>query len=138
MKWSDEDIELALRDLRCDDPPPGTLAAVRAQVLEQTQRRRAAWWTWGLAPGLAAVAVLAVVLWPRHSDAVLPEPQPPPAPALAEVLVPAPEPQRPAAPVRRKTVKLKTPEEQTEFIRLFTDDPDVVIYWSLETKGGAE
>jgi hypothetical protein len=35
-------------------------------------------------------------------------------------------------------VKLKTPEEQTEFIRLFTDDPDVVIYWSLETKGGAE
>ncbi len=138
MKWSDEDIELALRDLRCDDPPPGALTAVRARVLEQTQRRHVAWWKWSLAPGVAAAAVLAVALWPRQSDLVLPAPEAPPVAAPAQVLVPPAEPQRPTAPVRRKTMRLKSPEKQTGFIRLFTDDPDVVIYWSLETKGGAE
>lgn len=138
MKWSGEDIELALRDLRCDDPPPGALTAVRARVLEQTQSRRVAFWKWSLAPGLAAAAVLAVALWPRRSDVVLPSPEAPPVAVPAQVLVPPAEPQRPPVPLRRKTVRLKTPEKQTEFIRLFTDDPDVVIYWSLETKGGAE
>lgn len=138
MRWSDEDLELALQDLRGDDPPPGALAAVRGRVLEQSQRRRVAWWKWSLAPGAAAAAVLAVMLWPRHSDVVLPAPEAPPVAAPAEALAPPPAPQRAPAPVRPKTVKLRTPEKQTEFIRLFTDDPDVVIYWSLETKGGAE
>lgn len=134
MKWSDEDLELALRDLRCDDPPPGALTAVRARVLEQTQRRRAAWWKWSLAPGAAAAAILAVALWPRHSDVILPEPETPPVASTTEAPVTPPESRQPPAPVRRKTVNLKMAEKQTEFIRLFTDDPDVVIYWSLETK----
>ena len=27
------------------------------------------------------------------------------------------------------------PEERTEFVKIFTDDPDVVILWALNTKG---
>jgi hypothetical protein len=101
-------------------------------------RRR---WPWvaGVAAVAVAASILAVIGWP--SAAVPPALQapiavlepPPAAPALPEVAVAkvAPAPRR----VRRVRTKPEPPQEQL-FVKFFTDDPDVVIYWLIDSPKG--
>lgn len=129
MKWTDDDLDRALRELGAEDPPPAVLAAVRSGVLGRIRRPR--WWMWTWAP--VAAAALAILLWPRPAE-IAPPPliaTTPAVPAAAWVKT-----ERRPAPLSPR--RLAPPERQTEFIRIFTDDPDVVILWSLETKGDAE
>ena len=80
MKWSDDDLDLALRDLREEEIPVG---AVRARVMAQVARRRSIrWWQWAWVPALAGALF---VLAPKESPV---EPLPlvaraPGAPVLA-------------------------------------------------------
>ena len=62
MKWSDDDLDLALRDLRDEEIPVG---AVRARVMAQVSRRRSIrWWQWAWVPALAGALF---VLAPKES-----------------------------------------------------------------------
>jgi len=110
------------------------LAAVRRRVLaqirsERPQRRR---WAWAYAlGGSVAVTVVLWVLLPRPS---IPPPPPP------RVMNPAPvEVARPAtpAPVRPRPSRAQPPAApEPLLVKLYTDDPDVIIYWLIERTGG--
>jgi hypothetical protein len=130
MKWTDEDLDRVLRDLGEEDIPANALVSVRARVAERTRRTGTPWLRWAWAP--AAAVVLALVLWPEPV-AVDPPPLLASTPAVPEVAWTKTEKRR--LPVLRPPVPV---ERETQFIRLFTDDPDVVILWSLETKGDEE
>ncbi|MBI5084967.1 MAG: hypothetical protein HZB13_10280 [Acidobacteria bacterium] len=132
MNWTDEDLDFALRDLRDAELAPGALEAVRARVMERTAKPRLRWWAWSWLPALAAALVMIAVI-PRGQPVVEPPPllaAAPPAPLL-EVNPPAASRRKPAAiPGRREPVRL---EKETQFVKLITDDPDVVIYWALNS-----
>jgi hypothetical protein len=134
MKWEDEDLDLGLRELRDEPWPEERLAAWREGVRQAAQQKRRRWWLWLPVPALAAAAAAAFFVTAPLRESV-------PAPALmAEV--PAVPPvalqpirQAPAAPpqaVRLAAAKLAPARsEQTEFISIVTDDPDVVILWAV-------
>ena len=132
MKWTDDDLGLALRELGAEDPAPAALAVVRAGVLGRIRRPRMRMWAW--AP-VAAAGVLAVLLWPRPAEMA-----PPPLLAAAPT-VPA------AAWV--KTEKPKPPAVRRErpfleatgipgLVRVATRDPNIILYWSFDNGEGDE
>lgn len=133
MKWTDDDLDLALRELKDEPLPPGAEEAVRSRVFAEIEKPRRRWWTWAWAPALAAC----LVLW-----MVIPREQPPmsPPPVLAHA------PQSPllspppavVKPVRVKAAQAPRHEPQTQFVKLVTDDPDVVILWAMNSEGDAQ
>lgn len=155
MNWKDEDLDATLRGLKDEELPAGATEAVRARVLAEVSKpKRGRWWLWGLAP--AAAAAIAVVMvglgvGPWGGSPVEPPPlvaRAPGAPKLEAPLLEAPQTAK-AAPAARavdlKPVAAK-PEtvqngrakpEETEFVKLITDDPDVVILWAMDSKGEA-
>lgn len=138
MTWRDEDLDAAFRGLRDEEPPAAALTALRARVLDKAGRGqgvRMLFWM-GLA-GAAAMLVL-VLLSPRRpaelaslSASPIAAPQPPPF-ALAL--------HRPAATRVARVAPPRTPKAapSEEFVRLMTDDPDVVILWAVDSKGDLE
>lgn len=127
MSWNDDDLDLALRELRDEELPAAALTQVRARVLGQVKPRRARWWRWAWVPALAAG--LAVVF-------IVPREQPPvePPPLLAKA--PAAQPlSRPVPPVLRRPKPAPPKSVETYFARILTDDPNVVILWALNTEG---
>ncbi len=150
MSWTDDDLDFALRDLKEDELPLGATEAVRARVLSEVskpaRRRR---WLWALAPVAAAALVLVAVL-PFDTKPVAPPPlvaKAPAAPKLdSQPPVVAP---TPAVMARASQAQLK-PEPaagaqpvpaapgDTQFVKLMTDDPDVVILWAMNSSKGAE
>jgi hypothetical protein len=139
MKWTDQDIDLALRDLAGDDPPEAALAAVRARVLAGlAEPRRRPWLWWIPAPALAAAALVVWFAWPRPADV-------PPPPVLARApqaqladargSVTARPTRRPTEPRPKGAVASLVPVQNTEFAKLLTDDPDVVILWAVGPNG---
>lgn len=134
MNWTDDNLDLALRDLGRQDPPAHALAAVRERVQQQIHRPRLPWWTWTWAPAVAAAA-LAFVLWPAP-----PAPAPPaliaiapPVPAIAWVPPAAPAPPR----VRRPAPRIE-PTTIPGYVRVATQDPNIVIFWSFDEGTGDE
>jgi len=113
MSWSDEDLNLALAEWRDDVP----VAAPRRM-----------WWRWAWAPALAA-GLLVWALIP--AETVI---EPPPllarAPAAPELPV-----RRATAPSRSRLESAPKTRVSTEFVKLVTDDPDVVILWAMNTEG---
>ncbi|MBL0157030.1 MAG: hypothetical protein IPP47_08005 [Bryobacterales bacterium] len=126
MNWNDEDLDLALRDLRDEEAPGAALAQVRARILAEVRPARMKWWRWAWVPALAAA--LAIV-------AVIPSPAPPidPPPLLARA--PAAQPLSRPVPRRPKPIP---PMPETQFARILTDDPNVVILWALNTEGESQ
>jgi hypothetical protein len=45
------------------------------------------------------------------------------------------QPRSPQEAAKDRTNQQNAAEEQTQFIHIVTDDPDVVILWALNTKG---
>ena len=136
MTWKDEDIESALRGLREEDVPLAALASVRVRVLERVSKSRAPSLRWTWAAAGAAAALVMALLWPGQ-EAALPLAAPVLPAAPEEALAPPAE-MKPARSRIRTRAAAPESRTHTEFIRLFTEDPDVVIYWSLESKGGTE
>jgi hypothetical protein len=130
MKWTDEDLDLALGGLRDEELAPGAVEAVRKRVREQIEKPRFRWWVWSWVPALAAaLAVFAVM--PGRETAVEPPPLLARAPAspVVEPLVKKvfrAAPTRVAAPGRVAA--------ETEFVKLVTDDPNVVILWAMNSR----
>lgn len=125
----------ALKSLAQAPADEAALDRVRQRVLAriggEPTGRRPLGWVYALAGSLVAATVAAWLLVPR------PAPQAP-----TRVVVQAPvEVSRPA-PAKDKTGVLShrpkpAPPAATEplVVKLYTDDPDVVIYWLIEKKG---
>ncbi|MBM3745882.1 MAG: hypothetical protein FJW34_08795 [Acidobacteria bacterium] len=110
------------------------LAAVRLRVLARirTERPQRRGWAWAYALGASlAVAAAVWVLLPRPSAPPLPPPRML-KPAPVEVARPAP----PAAARPRPTRAKPPAAPEPLLVKLYTDDPDVIIYWLIEKTGG--
>jgi len=116
-----------LRELR------GELAELREVALPTLSVRRprpVRLRPWAVAGAIAA-AVLIVLLIPKRAD-VAPPPRVawvPPAPVVE---------MKPLAHARGSVARHivpKQPEPNTEFVKLMTDDENVVILWAMNTKG---
>jgi hypothetical protein len=129
-----------LAELRADhsllastELPWGAAEALRARVMERLGSRRRVWW-WIPAPA-AAAAALVWMLWP--------DPRPVAPPAVAVWRAPAPEVRGcgagafacQTAPSRLPRERPLAGEATTEFVKLLTDDEDVVILWAMDAKG---
>jgi hypothetical protein len=123
-----------------EDAPGHVYSAVRARVAaEILDRNRSRWFA--MWPVFAAVVtcalVLAIVLLRRESPQVE-RPSPPASVevAAAQIAPPdvfAPWPKR---RVRRTAARVATPvPDEPLVVHMFTDDPDVVIYWIADARG---
>jgi hypothetical protein len=132
MKWNDEDLNLALREVGDEELPPAALAAVRARVLEAVERPRLRWWMWAWAP---ALGLLAALFWPAPAT-VAPPPliaTTPAVPAAAWVRTGKPKP----LIVRRERPLLEA-TDIPGLVRVATRDPNIIIYWSFDNGEGDE
>lgn len=129
MKWNDEDLDLALHELRDEELSAAALTRIRTRVLTHVQRPRAKWWHWAWVPALAAA--LAVV-------AVIPREQPPVEPPPLIAKAPAAQPLVRSAPPVRRRIQPAPPAAETQFARILTDDPNVVILWAMNSKGESQ
>lgn len=130
MNWNDDNFDIALRELRDEELPAAALAQVRARVLGQVQPRRAKWWRWVWVPALAAALAVVTVI-PRQQAPVEPPPLIAKAPAAQPLSLPMP-------PVLRRPTPASPKSEETQFARILTDDPNVVILWALNTEGESQ
>jgi hypothetical protein len=136
MKWTDEDLDLALRELGDQELPAAAVTAVRARVLEAVERPRLRWWMWAWAPalGLLAVAFLATrPLTVAPPPLMAAAPAPPAAWAAGEG--------RTAPPVNIVPAAERPLLEATDIpglVRVATRDPNIIIYWSFDNGEGDE
>jgi hypothetical protein len=153
------ELDLLLREMREEELPAGALAAVRAGVRERIRSRRRLWfavWLW--APAAVAVAALAIavfvpsVLRPMRGPEVarrgpsVPEfaferAVPPAIHRKNTAISPLAHGERAAKsrPVHGENAVMprsgEATVERTEFIKMYTDDPNVVILWAMNSKG---
>jgi hypothetical protein len=97
-------------------------------VALREMRIRPQWrWAWAMAAAAAAI-VIAVGLW-----RATPSEKPPERAAAAKIVGPT---RTAAAPVKR--VRKKRQAAEPLRVKMFTSDPDVVIYWIVDKKEGIE
>jgi len=147
--------QTAFKSLRQDTVSAAALSSVRARVLSEIRESRVkpAWGRWIYATAYAtAAAMFAAVIGlgiasqmrtpslPQVQQVVLPVP-----PNIKEVGTPllagkaSHDEVVPARPVRRSVaarVTASSAPKQT-VVKLFTDDPNIVIYWLIDQTGGA-
>jgi hypothetical protein len=99
---------------------------LNAVALREMRVRPRMHWVWALAA--AAAIVLAIGLWHGKPPEKLPE-----RAAAAKIVGPT---RTPVAPVKRVRKKRQPPEPLR--VKMFTSDPDVVIYWIVDKKEGIE
>jgi negative regulator of sigma E activity len=115
------------------------LAAIRARVLERIREAPQRGWSWRMAYAMAAVVmVVAGVVWfnrPENAPPELPRPviAVAPTPVVVAQAAPVAKRRRPARP--KPVLKEERPAEPL-LVKLETSDPDVIIYWIVESKGG--
>lgn len=161
MNDLDRELDAALTALRDDGLTESDLASVRAGVRERIQagHRKRAWTAWLSLAAAAAVGWIAIAIPWTVSTLPLASPGVPQVDSMALVR-PSTSPEEArlkpgrsvqAAPLRaassppmvlekvRRGRQVAPPEpareEQTQFIRIITDDPNVVILWALNSKG---
>jgi hypothetical protein len=161
MNDLDRELDAALAALRDEALPESALASVRAGVRERIQagRRKRVWTAWLSLAAAAAVAWIALAIPWTASMLRLASPR---APEVASIALARPATLREearlkpgrslkAAPPRDassrsmalekvRSERHATPpeparEEQTQFMRIITDDPNVVILWAMNSKG---
>ena len=122
--WSGVKESLAvMREVHAELPEAAHFAAVRARVIGELGPSRGGWRRLAWIPVVAAITVLAVVLWPSRT-------QVPSAPRMMAAIPSAPlvaSPERPPHVARVRPVK-----REPLTIRLQTSDPNIVIYWIAE------
>jgi hypothetical protein len=126
-------VSAALRELRDEEIPPAAYTAVRARVRDRIATHRRPAWGWWTAAAAAATAAVLMLIPPPAPPVLKPGPR---MVAIADpaVKAPIPKPRQRPRPVRRRAT---TAAQHTEplLIKMLTDDPDVVIYWVVDTKG---
>jgi anti-sigma factor RsiW len=134
-----EASQAMVKSLRGDEADDASLDEIRARVMAnlraEPQPRRSWRWAYAAAAALALVAVT-WLFRPQYTPPELPRPviAVPPVPSLAAL------PHRPAQAVRRRRprpVPALHGQRSAEplVVKLETSDPDVVIYWIIDSKG---
>jgi hypothetical protein len=157
MNDLDRELAAALAALRDEVLPEGALASVRTGVHARIQsgRRKRVWTAWLSLAAAAAVWMAVGIPW---TLATLPL-KTPQAPDVASIALARPMsgskqgiakmgfdaaphrtmPRSAAIEKVRRDGKQPPPEpareEQTQFMRIITDDPNVVILWAMNSKG---
>jgi hypothetical protein len=113
-------------------PPAAALRGVRIRVMSHlhARRRRTAYLWWAAAVACLAALAFGLLVQPR-------------APETLAVVVAAPKAPQPAfAPVshasrphRKRAAALARSAPEPTVIKIFTDDPNVVIIWLVDKKG---
>jgi len=145
---NESELDLLLGEMRDEELPAGALAGVRARVRERLHARRRLWVAaWICAPAALAVAALAIAVFSPNILRPVRGPElarrTPGVPEIALQRFPAPAIHREITTKSRATrgenaVIPRSGEpavERTEFIKIYTDDPDVVILWAMNSKG---
>jgi hypothetical protein len=154
----DRELDAALAALRDEALPESALASVRVGVRKRIQagRKKRVWTAWlSLAAAAAAVWVAVSAPW---SVAMLPLAAPR-SPEVASIALKRPAigskrgsatvslnaaareamPRTAAIKRVRRDRNIRPPEppreERTQFMRIITDDPNVVILWAMNSKG---
>jgi len=158
------DVAVALREsqavfktLRQDAVSAAALASVRSRVLAEVNASgfRGTWARWIYAVSGAVLALIVGAVWAAYKQLEPPAVefstkfQPPAVPAVAgmvpEAAVPKPVPVRKptsrpsrARPADRVIVAAQPEARPAKplLMKLFTDDPNIVIYWLLDDSGG--
>jgi len=113
----------AFREMAQEDLP-----SVSVRIPSQTR------WAWVAMVAAAAVIVAAITFGTLHQERVRPPVLIASAPSIPEApALPQPVAIRPAV---RRTVRKQM--EETLRVKMFTSDPDVVIYWLVDKKEGIE
>jgi hypothetical protein len=122
--WSGMKESLAvLREVHAELPEAAHFAAMRARVIGEIEGSRHGWRRLAWISAVAAMAVLAMTLWPSRTAV--------PAPQRMMAAIPsAPLVVSPARPTHVARVRPEKREPLT--IRLQTSDPNIVIYWIAE------
>jgi len=129
-------------------------AAVRARVMAEIGRGRARWWRVAVAWGLAAAAVVLVILLAGRVGRTPPQMRPPvvatvrPAPVNPDAKIEETPLVKPVHQARHGHPRVRPHPHQPErvleakaeplLVKLVTDDPDVVIYWIAERRGDSK
>lgn len=92
---------------------------------------------WGWAVAAAAAIVMAIGLW-RLGPHLAPQKEPPKMAAAARIGRPTRSEQVVAAPVKHVRAHRKLPPAEPLKVKMYTSDPDVVIYWIVDRKEGSE
>jgi hypothetical protein len=125
----------ALREMAAVELP-SVRGAVIARLRAQSARQRMARWGWALAAAAAVLIVFGVTRTTKVDR---------PAPPLVTVAPAVEQPFQTAAAVRpnvrrpggRRQAGRPAPQQLLK-VKMFTSDPDVVIYWLIEPKEGSE
>jgi hypothetical protein len=134
---SDQELDALFAEMREECWPDDRLVEWRTRVQERSARRRFAWFWLLPVPALAAAVFAFAILRPQ--PALAPPAMIAKAPAAATIAQPVPPVRtpvrrRPAAPPQTLLAKA-TPRGGTQFMRIMTDDPDVVILWAVNGNG---
>jgi hypothetical protein len=143
----DEAMDL-LREAHREPIPEAHFAAVRARVLSQIAAERGVSRRWVWSYGFAVVAAVGLLLafWPKQPVRrhVVTETRSPVIKPLANTRAPvaSPEPVRAVVAARSPTHRrppvsgvIGPPNPTPMVVKMFTEDPDVVIYWISERTG---
>jgi hypothetical protein len=161
MNDLDRELDAALAGMREEAMPESALALVRVGVHARIQagRRKRVWTAWLSLAAAAAVAWIAIAIPWTAAKLPLASPR---APGVASIALARPLPLREEARLKPgRSLKAAPPrgassgstalekvrggrhatppeparEEQTQFMRIITDDPNVVILWAMNSKG---
>lgn len=131
----DQELDELLSSLRDEPWPEDRLVEWRERVRGRAARRSFGWWFWVPAPVLALACAFWIVTAISSTPHLKIESHPPAVVAEAW-RTPRPRPAAPLAAVRRPSgVKTVRRIESSEFVRIVTDDPDVVILLAMNGKG---
>jgi hypothetical protein len=127
--------QAVVKELATEAVDGALLTAVRAGVMARIDDRRRLVWPW-VAAATAALALLALFLTPSRRPA--PEPHPAviaQAPPKVEAAVGGAGPPARSRRPRRRSVTARPPAQQQLVVKMFTDDPDIVIIWLVDQTG---
>ena len=137
-----DELRAELAGMRTESAPEHVYAAVRARVAgEIVNSRRPGWLTaWPAFVAVLACSVMLVVLLRPEGSVSTPQAAPhvpETLPAIAGMQYELPE--VPAPPLPRRVRRAAEPAvsqepDQPVVVHMFTDDPDVVIYWIADAK----
>ena len=139
MSDVNQELDLVLRSMRDEELPEAALRQVRecvqASIRERRQPRVHPVWLWAAAAMAALLFALAPQLRFRNEQLVVRATAPPPPEFAWQAAPRAVAPRLLNSGGSRVQVRHQPIEEATEFMRIVTDDPNVVILWALNSKG---
>jgi hypothetical protein len=139
---SDRELDALFAGMREEPWPEERLLAWREKVRVRRDRRRFVWFWLLPAPALAAAVLLFVMMRPQ--PAIVPPAALAKAPAAPALPLPAAR-EKPVLRTGRSASRAAGPPKtmlaqaakrgETQFVRIMTDDPDVVILWAVNGNG---